>query len=78
MSCVAQDTPPVKCEVCDPGPCWFPTYCAVMEQAEAWWKTIPPDHPLRIGPIGNLPQGWRNMGEAQLWNHIQRRAKNAR
>lgn len=62
----------MTCETCGDGPCWFPTFCATVEKGNAWWATIPDDHPLRVGPIGNLPKGWRTMGESELWHRLQR------
>ena len=62
----------MRCDECGEEPCLTPTFCAGARERNAWWAKIPPDHPLREGPMGNLPKGWRHMGEAELWHRLQR------
>ena len=63
----------MTCEICGDGPCWLPTFCSYTEKINAWWATIPPDHPLRVGPLNGLPKGWRTMSVDQLARHFERR-----
>lgn len=45
----ADELVPTSCPQCHPGPCRFPTFCSIVEDANKWWATIPANHPLRRG-----------------------------
>lgn len=55
--------PPARCEHCHPGPCRFPTFCAIAAHAPPGDRTL----------NGRLPNRWWKMNDLELGAWLDRR-----